>query len=88
MLFLHVINFVAYHSIDRIHIGIAWIVCNLFLDNLDFADDLVILGLTQIALRDLTVALENQAASDGLRINGQKTKVVRIGYVNSRVPVK
>ncbi len=32
------------------------------------------------------MALENQAVSAGLRINGQKTKVVRIGYVNSRVP--
>lgn len=68
---LLVIDFVAYHSIDCLHIGIPWIVGNLFLADLDFVDDLVILGPTQ-------TALENQAASDGLRINGQKTKVVHI----------
>ncbi len=33
------------------------------------------------------MALENQAASAGLRINGQKAKVVHIGYINSRVPI-
>lgn len=33
------------------------------------------------------MTLENQAASAGLRINGQKTKVAHIGYVNSRVPI-
>lgn len=66
---------------------VCFAVGNLFLADLDFADDIVILGSTQTALRDLTMAQENQAASAGLHINGQKTKVVCIDYVNSRVPI-
>ncbi len=50
MLFLLVIDFVARHSIDHLHIGIPWTVGSLFLADLDFADDIVILGLTQTAL--------------------------------------
>lgn len=83
-LFILVIDFVTCHSIDHLHIGIPWTVGNLLAD-LNFADDIVITGLTQTALWDLALALENQAASTGLRINGQKTKLIRTGYVNSRV---
>ncbi len=57
MLFVLVINFVTSHSIDHLHIGIPWTVGNLFLADLDFADDIFILGMTQTAIRDLTMAL-------------------------------
>lgn len=73
MLFHLVINFVSLISIDHLHIGIPWTGGNNLLADLNFADDIIIFGPTQTALRNLTMALENQVASTGFQISGQKT---------------
>lgn len=80
LLSLFIIDFVARHSIDHLHISIPCTVDNIFLV-------IVVLSPTQTVLWDLTMALENQVASAGLWISGQNTKVIHISYVNSRVPV-
>ncbi len=64
MLFILVINFVASHSIDHLHIGIPWTVGNLFLADLNFADYIFLLGTTQTAIRDLTMALDFEELTD------------------------
>ena len=85
MLFLLVIDFVCRNSIDRRQLGVPW--ADGLLADLDFADDIVLIAPTQPALKDLTSALEQQAANAGLRINVQKSKIVRVGYARTTAPM-
>lgn len=81
MLYFLVINFVGRHSINRLHFGIPrWQpppcrsrFCRWYCRFRPTQ--------TEISLR------ENQAASAGLRINGQRTKIIRISYTNLRFPI-
>ena len=85
MLFLLVIDFVCRNAIDRKQLGISW--AGGLLADLDFADDVVLIAPTQPALKNLTTALEQQAANAGLRINVQKSKIVRVGYARTTAPM-
>ena len=49
------------------------------LEDLDFADNLVLLSHRIQDMRDKTWALEEQGAKVGLNINATKTKLMRIG---------
>ncbi|KAK1803205.1 hypothetical protein P4O66_021720, partial [Electrophorus voltai] len=48
------------------------------LTDLDFADDIALLGTTKPALQSMTTCLEGEAEKVGLRINTDKTKVMRV----------
>jgi hypothetical protein len=85
MLFLLAIDFVNRNSIDQAQLGVPW--AGGPLADLDFTDDIVLLGPTQPALKKLTTSLEEQAAKAGLRINVEKTKVVRVGYARTTIPI-
>jgi len=54
--------------------GLSWIK-NRKLTDLDFADDIALLGIRQ----ELTGKVENEAKSAALRMNAKKTKVMAIG---------
>ena len=58
--------------------GIQWTFTT-SLEDLDFADDLVLLSHRIQDMRDKTRALEVQGAKVGLKINATKTKLMRIG---------
>uniref|UniRef100_A0A914WYL3 DUF6451 domain-containing protein n=1 Tax=Plectus sambesii TaxID=2011161 RepID=A0A914WYL3_9BILA len=72
-------------ALDQQHAGIPFGQGQLI--DLDFADNIALIGLTQQHLADLTTILENEAARIGLRISSSKTKVMRIGYIRSNIPV-
>lgn len=57
------------------------------LTDLDFADDIALLGSTQEHLQELTAALQREATKVGLRISDKKTKVLRVGYAHACIPV-
>ena len=59
--------------------GITWAEQNTLTD-LDFADDLALLGTTQQDLQQLTNLVNENATKVGLRINCAKTKSMRIQY--------
>uniref|UniRef100_A0A914VG25 Reverse transcriptase domain-containing protein n=1 Tax=Plectus sambesii TaxID=2011161 RepID=A0A914VG25_9BILA len=84
-LFLIALDFVMRRALDQQHAGIPFGQRQLV--DLDFADDIALIGLTLQNLADLTTILENEAARIGLRINSLKTKVMRIGYIRSNIPV-
>jgi len=81
-----VIDFVMRRSVDQNGGGIPWKETRNLAD-LDFADDVALLGSTQEDLRTATEALQNESATVGLRISSEKTKILRIGYARSRVPI-
>lgn len=59
--------------------------------DLDFADDIALLAPTLRALQKTTSSLESEAAPIGLRISGEKSKIMRVGYAtpsNTAVTVK
>ena len=84
-LFLIALDFVMRRSIDKEVGGISF--GHWKLADLDFADDIALIGSTQQNLADLTTTLANEAGRIGLRISGAKTKVMRIGYARSNIPV-
>ena len=58
------------------------------LDNLDFADDLVLLSHRHVQMQDKTTCLDSASARMGLHINNGKTKIMRMWYAsNSPVTV-
>uniref|UniRef100_A0A3P9BVE3 Reverse transcriptase domain-containing protein n=1 Tax=Maylandia zebra TaxID=106582 RepID=A0A3P9BVE3_9CICH len=85
-LFLLVIDFIMRRSVDQAGIGVPWHEARNLTD-LDFADDIALLGSTQEDLQKLTAALQREATKVGLRISGKKTKVLRVGYARARIPV-
>ena len=57
------------------------------LDEFDIADDLALLSHTHSQMQDKTSTLERVASSIGLRINKEKTKVMRINANNIKTIV-
>ena len=57
------------------------------LDEFDFVDDLALLSHTHSQMQDKTSTLERVASSIGLRINKEKTKVMRINANNIKTIV-
>jgi hypothetical protein len=85
-LFLLALDFVMRQAIDHQKCGLPWGPMGQLAD-LDFADDVALLGPTQHDLVNMTAALEQEAAKIGLRVSGSKTRVMRVGYVRANVPV-
>ena len=52
------------------------------LDDLDFADDIVLLSSTKQQIQDKTTRLDEEARRVGLKINKEKTKAMRINAKN------
>ncbi|PFX25550.1 putative uncharacterized transposon-derived protein F52C9.6 [Stylophora pistillata] len=52
------------------------------LDDLDFADDIVLLSSTKQQIQDKTTRLDEEARRVGLQINKEKTKAMRINAKN------
>uniref|UniRef100_A0A915KPL7 Reverse transcriptase domain-containing protein n=1 Tax=Romanomermis culicivorax TaxID=13658 RepID=A0A915KPL7_ROMCU len=85
-LFLLVIDFVMQKATDRDGLGILWQEPNRLMD-LDFVDDIALLGARKKSTEDMTTSLEREAANIGLWISGNKTKIMRIGYAVAIDPV-
>ena len=76
LLFLLTIDFVMRTAMNDTSFGIKWNAARL--TDLDFADDLALLGDTPESLQAMTDNLASMAAKVGLRINTQKTKVMAV----------
>ena len=75
-LFLLAIDWVMKNTTSGQRNGIQWTMIEQ-LDDLDFADDLALLSHNHSQMQNKTSTLETVAASIGLRINREKTKVMR-----------
>ena len=84
-LFLMAIDWVMKETTQGKKNGIQWSLLEQ-LDDLDFADDLALLSHKHSQMQDKTSTLESIASSIGLRINREKTKVMRIN-TNSIEPI-
>ena len=73
MLFLLTIDFVIHHATSDPQQGILWNTRHLI--DLDFADDLPLLGETSKSLQSMTDNLASTAAKVGPRISTEKTRV-------------
>ena len=80
-LFLLAIDWVMKNTTSGQRNGIQWTMIEQ-LDDLDFADDLALLSHNHSQMQNKTSTLETVAASIGLRINREKTKVMRINTNN------
>lgn len=58
------------------------------LTDLDFADDIALIGATKKGLQDMTTSLGNASAKVGLKISATKSKVMRIGYATANAPIQ
>ena len=76
-LFLIVVDFVMKKSMDANNIGIPWE--DGILTDLDFADDIVLLGRNHDSIQTMTTNLQENGKKVGLRINVAKTKTMTIG---------
>ena len=83
-LFLLVIDFVMKRSVEREPTGIRWNFTTK-LEDLDFADDLALLSSKFLDIQRKTKSLHENASRVGLKININKTKVMRL---NSNVKEK
>ena len=55
------------------------------LDDLDFTDDLALLSHSQAQMQKKTSALEEAAATLGMKINRDKTKMMRMNHQNTQL---
>jgi hypothetical protein len=78
MIFLLVMDWIMKRATDTVTNGLEW-VNGERLPDLDFADDIALLGSTLAGMMDLTGKVETEAATVGLRINADKTKVMMTG---------
>ena len=76
-LFLIVIDYIMKKSMTDASFGIRW-KQNLLTD-LDFADDLALLGTSPAELQNMTDSLQRNAEKVGLRISYEKTKTMGVG---------
>ena len=76
-LFLLVIDFVMKRSVEREPTGIRWNFTTK-LEDLDFADDLALLSSKFLDIQRKTKSLHENASGVGLKININKTKVMRL----------
>lgn len=80
-LFLLCIDWIMKQTTNNKKNGIQWSLTEQ-LDDLDFADDIALLSHTYQQMQDKTTQLETTAAELGLKINGPKTKIMRINNKN------
>jgi hypothetical protein len=78
MIFLLVMDWIMKRATDTVTNGLEWVNGERLTD-LDFADDIALLGSTLAGMMDLTGKVETEAATVGLRINADKTKVMMTG---------
>jgi len=71
-LFLIVIDLLMRRTVDGRDYGITWRTGKL--TDLDFANDIALIGDSPVALQNMTIELLDNAAKVGLRINAEKTK--------------
>ena len=80
-LFLIVMDWVVGRAVGSGENGIRWKFTSK-LDDLDFADDIVLLSSTKQQIQDKTTKLEEEARRVELKINEKKTKTMRINARN------
>ena len=80
-LFLIVMDWVMRRAVGSGENGIRWKFTSK-LDDLDFADDIALLSSTKQQIQDKTTRLDEEARRVGLKINGEKTKTMRINARN------
>jgi hypothetical protein len=78
LLFLLVVDWIMRRATDAVTNGIEW-VNGQWLTDLDFADDIALLDSKWTGMMDLTGRVEEEAATVGLKINVDKTKVMATG---------
>jgi len=76
-LFLIVMDWVMRRAVGSGKIGIRWKFTSI-LDDLDFVDDIVLLSSTKKQIQDKTTRLCEEARRVGLKIDKEKTKMMRI----------
>ena len=76
LLFLLTIDFVMCQATSDPQHGIPWNTTHL--TNLDFTDDLAILGETAKSLQSMTGKVASTVAKAGLRISTEKTKIMSV----------
>lgn len=81
-LFLLCIDWIMVQSTHNKKTGIQWSLTE-HLEDLDFADDIALLSHSHQQMQDKSELLEKTAAGLGLKINGPKTKVMRINTKNT-----
>ena len=77
-LFLLAIDWIMRESTANSRNGIQWTLMGPQLDDLDFADDLALLSTTRRQMQAKTDLIAANSGKIGLRINREKTKVLRI----------
>ena len=82
-LFLLVIDWVTRQSLHGYRTGIHWI-SGKILEDLEYADDLALLSHSVDDMQEKTQCLETAAASVGLRINKDKTKIMKMKTASSQ----
>ena len=82
MLFLLVMDWIMRRAADDSNCGVDWI-DNKRLTDLDFADDIALLGSTWKGMAELTKNIEKEAGMVGLRINADKTKLMAVGKLEA-----
>ena len=80
-LFLIVMDWVMRRAVGSGENGIRWKFTSK-LDDLDFADDIALLSSTKQQIQDKTTRLDEEARRVALKINGEKTKTMRINARN------
>ena len=80
-LFLIVMDWIMNRSVGQGEDGIRWKFTSK-LDDLDFADDIVLLSSTRQQLQNKTARIDREAKRVGLKINVDKTKVMKINAKN------
>ncbi|KAI4883820.1 hypothetical protein NFI96_002543 [Prochilodus magdalenae] len=76
-LFFLVIDWVMRKTVEGERTGIRWNFISM-LEDLDFADDIALLSSTMKHLQSKTTKLEDNAAKVGLKLNGQKCKIMKV----------
>ncbi|CAM4691305.1 unnamed protein product [Leuciscus chuanchicus] len=66
-------------DVDQADFGLSWTDVRCLAD-LDFADNIALIGRTQNILSDMTGSLREEASRVGLQINTSKTKIIHIGH--------
>ena len=85
VLFLLAVDWVLKNSMSERQNGIQWTLRNQ-LDELDFADDLVLLSHTHKQMQDKTSAVAEYSRQVGLNIHRGKTKTMRV-HTNNQMPI-
>uniref|UniRef100_A0A3Q0QZY3 Reverse transcriptase domain-containing protein n=1 Tax=Amphilophus citrinellus TaxID=61819 RepID=A0A3Q0QZY3_AMPCI len=85
-LFLLTIDFVLRKTMGGVGFGIPWCEPNRLTD-LDFADNIAVLGASTKSIQEMTTSLNGGASKVGLRISTDKTKVMRVGYAAVGPPI-